>query len=552
MLVCCLRWVEQLDGFLSYCGAYNIIPQNLAAQQCEVLFREAVSRYVLNVSHMHSSLLMMSTTAATSGHNHHSQVGATIWYPQFQLLMVMMAIERHELKTKKNETGGRQQAAFARKPTDAQQAKHVSEMLQELFRDIGISKYDENTASFATQFVGTAATDGTATVSSVPSLPPIDGAVPNNANAATGRSLFTGTVTQPTVTRPQDMYTAQASHTRQAMLLRMEHLFDEVESKLMLELPTGAEIVNLLTPPSDAADLHGDTAAGKGRLPSKPVVISDALPVPAQCPETIEQLLEASLGHHNLGAFEESLKFLEAARVQLDEIVTTQTGHGLDHHIAAAKKHMHIHLNAVPKDPPPYFDVLMYIIICKGNVYQSCGDDEQSLLQYMDAWHKSHHYRDRDWEIVAINAAGVLAFFSLRYEVATLCFHLVHAFRETAYGNESPDTATALNNEAASLYCLSRRAEARLRFEKSWNVLTKVLGHRAPRAITVWKNLEKARRAQGSLATNKKDMKETLAMRPDADRLIMGGTFTIQALPPPEAKKKKKGGGGKGGKKKKK
>eukprot|EP01033_Poteriospumella_lacustris_P004935 gene4935-3529_t len=468
----------ELDGFLSFCGAYNIIPQNLSAQQCEVLFREAVSRYVLNVSHMHSSLLMMSTTAATSGGNHHSQVGATIWYPQFQLLMVMMAIERHELKTKKNETGGRQQAAFARKPTDAQQAKHVSEMLQELFRDIGISKYDENTASFATQFV--------------------------------------------------------------------------VESKLMLELPTGAEIVNLLTPPSDAADLHGDTAAGKGRLPSKPVVISDALPVPAQCPETIEQLLEASLGHHNLGAFEESLKFLEAARVQLDEIVTTQTGHSLDHHIAAAKKHMHIHLNAVPKDPPPYFDVLMYIIICKGNVYQSCGDDEQSLLQYMDAWHKSHHFRDRDWEIVAINAAGVLAFFSLRYEVATLCFHLVHAFRETAYGNESPDTATALNNEAAALYCLSRRAEARLRFEKSWNVLTKVLGHRAPRAITVWKNLEKARRAQGSLATNKKDMKETLAMRPDADRLIMGGTFTIQALPPPEAKKKKKGGGGKGGKKKKK
>ena len=36
-------------------------------------------------------------------------------------------------------------------------------------------------------------------------------------------------------------------------------------------------------------------------------------------------------------------------------------------------------------------------------------------------------------------------------------------------------------------------------------------------------------------------------MRPDADRLLMGGTFTIQALPPPEGgkKKKKKGGGGK-------
>jgi hypothetical protein len=39
----------------------------------------------------------------------------------------------------------------------------------------------------------------------------------------------------------------------------------------------------------------------KVRLPSKPVVIGDALPVPAQCPDSVEQLLEASLAHHNLG-----------------------------------------------------------------------------------------------------------------------------------------------------------------------------------------------------------------------------------------------------------
>lgn len=58
----------------------------------------------------------------------------------------------------------------------------------------------------------------------------------------------------------------------------------------------------------------------KVRLPSKPVVIGDALPVPAQCPDSVEQLLEASLAHHNLGSFEDSLKFLEAARIQLADI----------------------------------------------------------------------------------------------------------------------------------------------------------------------------------------------------------------------------------------
>lgn len=525
-------------------------------------------------------------TQSAGGHTH----GNMLFYPQFQLLMVVVACEKHEMKTRKNEAPGALRSisisnmnsssgggsgGFARKPNDGQ-AKHVSEMLQDLFRDIGINKYDESNTS--TQYVGS----GLPGAQTTGFLPPIHNNSNSNANTnhmsndpvntPAGRNLFTGTVVQPTVTRPQDMYTAQSSHTRQAMLLRMEHLFDEVEHKLLLEVVPGAEVVALLQQvqaEQGGGDGGGDTLLGtttgagtgtglggtttttpgggvKARLPSKPVVIGDALPVPVHCPETVEQLLEASLAHHNLGSFEEALKFLEAARVQLDELVTTSTGYNFDHHIVAAKKHMQFHLNAAPKDPPPSFDVYMYILLCKGNVYQSCGDDEQALLQYMDAWHKAHHFRDRDWEIVAINAAGILAFFSLRYEVATLCFHIVHTYRETAYGSDATDTATALNNEASALFCLGKRPEARIRFEKSWNVLTKALGHRAPRCVTVWKNLEKARRAHASFAANKKDLRETIALRPDADRLIMGGTFTIQALPPPEAgKKKKKGGGGK-------
>ena len=79
--------------------------------------------------------------------------------------------------------------------------------------------------------------------------------------------------------------------------------------------------------------------------------------------------------------------------------------------------------------------------------------------------------------------------------------------------------------------------------------MTQVLGHRAPRAVTVWKNLEKAKRSHLPLQ-NKKDIKESIDLRPDADRLILGGTFTIQALAPIETSKKKKSAGG--GKKKKK
>ena len=44
-----------------------------------------------------------------------------------------------------------------------------------------------------------------------------------------------------------------------------------------------------------------------------------------------------------------------------------------------------------------------------------------------------------------------------------------------------------------------------------------------------------------------KDMKESISIRPDSDRLLIGSKYIIRALPPPEKKKKgvkaKKGGG---------
>ena len=79
--------------------------------------------------------------------------------------------------------------------------------------------------------------------------------------------------------------------------------------------------------------------------------------------------------------------------------------------------------------------------------------------------------------------------------------------------------------------------------------MCKILGHRAPRAVAVWKNLEKARRLG---ALGKAQTANMSSLRPDVDRLIIGGSFQINAIGPPvaEKKKKKKKGGG-GGKKKK-
>ena len=61
--------------------------------------------------------------------------------------------------------------------------------------------------------------------------------------------------------------------------------------------------------------------------------------------------------------------------------------------------------------------------------------------------------------------------------------------------------------------------------------MCKILGHRHPRAIATWTNLEKARRFQRSMS--KKDFNEILHIREDSSRLLLGGEFVINALPPP-------------------
>jgi hypothetical protein len=74
------------------------------------------------------------------------------------------------------------------------------------------------------------------------------------------------------------------------------------------------------------------------------------------------------------------------------------------------------------------------------------------------------------------------------------------------------------------------------------------LGHRSPRAIAVWKNLEKARRSAGAMIGDMKNIKESIELRPDASKLLYGAEFFIRATIPEDGKKKKKG---KKGKKKK-
>lgn len=247
-----------------------------------------------------------------------------------------------------------------------------------------------------------------------------------------------------------DQYSGSLKHSRQAMLGRMHRLFEAAESNLLLDTPTGKGPSQALIGFITGSRSEGTIFSSRQRFASKPVVISDAIPLP-DCPLPVEQLLQSALAHHNLGSFQETLLFLEAARTQFMELRRgTKDG------------------TQKPAELP--FEFEMYVLLSRGNLFRSCGEDERAMLCYMDGWEFCKEQQAADWDIIFVNSIGVLAYYIIRYDIALLCFDRVVRYREHEYGSDSSDTATALNNEGCSLFCLHERGEARLRFERCWLV----------------------------------------------------------------------------------
>lgn len=232
--------------------------------------------------------------------------------------------------------------------------------------------------------------------------------------ASMGDAL-TGEVIISTVKQPEDAFASIQNKGMHAMHLRLEHFFDQVDNYFCSFPVTEADAAKI----PDSLDLISN------KLASKPVVIGDALPLPAGCPESVEQLLEAALAHHNLGSYDEGLKFLEASRVQLlsleKQLVDSKNKAGGNMNETNIED---LHL-PLPLD--------MYIRICKGNVYQSCGDDENSLLQYFECLSLANDAQDIEWEMICINNIGMLAYYNMKYETALKCFTRVVTFREQVW-----------------------------------------------------------------------------------------------------------------------
>ena len=246
-----------------------------------------------------------------------------------------------------------------------------------------------------------------------------------NADSNSG-SIFSGTVTLPTfdgLENPSNAGGNKQTSVRQAMLMRIDHLFEsDIQTKLSKSLlpspPDLAEMLRIFPQTEDKS---------RRNLLNKPVVIGDAIPVPSvsnpdptntttgnlsnttnnannsTVHESIEQMLQAALAHHNLGNFEESLKFLEAARIQLFSIekvnkikikkkeLEKQREYELDQQDSndITNNKVSVTLEMIDSVTVSDDDVVlpihleMYIILCKGITYSGCDVCIYDLYLYI-------------------------------------------------------------------------------------------------------------------------------------------------------------------------
>jgi hypothetical protein len=87
-------------------------------------------------------------------------------------------------------------------------------------------------------------------------------------------------------------------------------------------------------------------------------------------------------------------------------------------------------IEPIAEQSPIPFDLTMYITLCKGTVYQSCGDDERSMICFLEGLKASRTRSQCDWEMISLNAIGILAFYNFRYDLAFGAFATVTKYRE--------------------------------------------------------------------------------------------------------------------------
>jgi hypothetical protein len=283
----------EVDGFAAFAGSFSLIPGVLSLPQCEAMARDVLARHPL-----------------LSGA---SSLSSALLYPQFQLLLCLIAIERAEASggggtargaglpasaiaaasAPLTGAGVHKDKVFAAKkvtagaggdhdPRPGAGAGTVADQLSDLLREMGIDK-SAASATASSVFNGMTKTRSTGRQTSrgggdgddeddadLDVYTDEDGAGDIDGDGDSDLLRPSGVVL-PSSQRPVDQYQASLSHFRQAMLLRLQRLFDEMDGRLQRLVPADSDALEASE--AAAALVAAEAAAA---LAAAPVPAADA------------------------------------------------------------------------------------------------------------------------------------------------------------------------------------------------------------------------------------------------------------------------------------
>jgi tetratricopeptide (TPR) repeat protein len=222
---------------------------------------------------------------------------------------------------------------------------------------------------------------------------------------------------------------------------------------------------------------------------SVPCVIREILYAPP-CPDSVAKLLEVALTHHNTSHYQ----------LALQNYITAQ-----ENWVEISKESLNIH-------------AIIFFRCAIGSVYQSCGQDEMALAEFMvfvlleeytNLRKEGKRYADTlndddPDKAIAYSCIGSVYVHLSQFELALEYFLICKDIREKVesvrvevlmvkvFGPHHVETASVLNNIAVCLQCLNKVSEALELYTSAYKILNAELGLDHPRTVLVSRNIAKA------------------------------------------------------------
>jgi len=211
-----------------------------------------------------------------------------------------------------------------------------------------------------------------------------------------------------------------------------------------------------------------------------PCVIREIFDAPP-CPEEVAVLFEVALTHHNTSNYSMAVEAYMQAQQRWETELMGQFKQA----------------DAVSDACMLPMESQLFLRLAIGSVFESAGQDEQALAEYLDAKRLAavevNFPPTHPINATVESAIGTVYVHTAQFDLASDHYLKALSLRERVLGPRHVDTALVLNNVGVCLHCLDRTADALELYTKAEDIFKQYFALEHPRLVTVRRNIQRAK-----------------------------------------------------------